>query len=213
MNNKTLNKLKPFIYGKLLGDATLENTRKATHNSRMKIKQKLDHEEYVRQCYQKIHNFSTKVYIDKSARTYKGITKHHKAWCFKTKAMPVWTNLRKDWYREDGVKGLPSDLKDHFNWETVAYWYMDDGSLNHSTKNYYEMFFYTNNFLDYEVDQLVDLLRGLGVKSAYKRQDRCRKDGTPCYIIRVGDMEDEKLICENIKAHVPSCLHYKIRIP
>ena len=213
MNDETLNKLKPFIYGKLLGDATLEKTKKATHNSRMKIKHKLDHKEYVEQCYYRIHNFSTKLYIDKSTRTYKGITKHHKSWCFKTKAMEIWTTLRQDWYREDGEKGLPSDLKDHFNWETVAYWYMDDGSLVQSTKNYYEMFFYTNNFLDYEVDTLVNLLQYLGVKSAYKRQDRSRKDGRPCYIIRVGKMEDEKLIIDNIRQFIPSCLHYKIRIP
>lgn len=211
MNEDTLSRLKPFFYGKLLGDATIEKTAKLTHNNRLKIKQKFDHKEYVEQCWRKIHNFSNKVFIDKSARTYKGVTKHHKSYCFKTKALPVFSEMRKSWY-VDGIKTLPNDLEEFFNWECVAYWYMDDGSLVHSTKNYYEMFFYTNNFTEQEVERLVDCLKSLGVSSATKRKERPRRDGSKTFIIRVGKMEDELLIAQNIKQYVPECMKYKIRL-
>jgi hypothetical protein len=211
MNEKTLNRLKPFFYGKLLGDATIEKTAKSTHNNRMKIKQKFDHKDYVVQCWNKIHNFSNKVFIDKSARTHKGVTKFHKSYCFKTKAIPTFSNMRKEWYNDDGRKVLPSDLEAFFNWEAFAYWYMDDGTLTQSSANYYEMFLYTNNFTENEVDRLVVMLHNLGIKSAVKRRERVKKDGEASFIIRIGNMEDERFITSNIEKFIPDCMRYKIR--
>lgn len=212
MNEKTLNRLKPFFYGKLLGDATIEKTAKETYNNRIKIKQKFDHKEYVEQCWKKIHNFSTKVYIDKSARTHKGVTKFHKSYCFKTKAMPVFSKMRKEWYNENGRKALPNDLEDFFNWETFAYWYMDDGTLTQSSTNYYEMFLYTNNFTEREVDELVAILHNFGIKSAVKRQERTKKNGEKAFIIRIGNMQDEIMIANSIAKFIPECMKYKIRL-
>lgn len=74
------------------------------------------------------------------------------------------------------------------------------------------MFFYTNNFTEQEVDRLIDCLKSLGITSATKRTERPRKDGSKSFIIRVGKMEEELIIAENIRKYVSDCMKYKIRL-
>ena len=61
MNNNTLNKLKPFLYVKLLGDANLERPKNG-RQSRLKIEHSTKHREYVVHCYNILHNFSNKIF-------------------------------------------------------------------------------------------------------------------------------------------------------
>ena len=127
MNEETLIKLKPFLYGKLLGDGCIEKPAKPTHNCRFKIKQQIKHKEYVEVAFKKLHNFCNKIYLDRSVIIYKGIQKEFYAAVCKTHYLPVFTKMRKDWYNDEGVKGLPQDLEQFFTAETLAYFYMDDG--------------------------------------------------------------------------------------
>lgn len=201
MDNKTLIKLKPFLYGKLLGDGCLEKTKKASFNSRLKIKHKVEHKEYVEQCYKKIHNFSNKLYLDSSVKIYKGIQKRHYSWCFKSKALPVFTELRKIWYKN--TKVLPDDLEQFFTIETLAYWYMDDGYIQVSGK-YVRSVFCTDSFTEFEVDRLVNILNTYNlnaVKVKYKN----------CFRIEIRKLENVQKLINLISDYVPNCLQYKLR--
>lgn len=204
MNKQTLNRLKPFLYGKLLGDATLEKPKKPTHNSRIKIKHNKQHKEYVEICKNKIHNFSTKLYLDSSIRIHKGIQRRHYAWCFKSKALPVFSELRKEWY--DKKKVLPKDLRDFFTVETLAYFYLDDGYIQISGK-YVRAVFCTDNFSEEEVEELISIINsyfGLNaVKIKYKGNFR----------ISIRKAKNVKKLFSLIEEFVPNCLLYKIRIP
>lgn len=204
MNEQTLNKLKPFIYGKLLGDAGLEKTAKPTHNSRLKIKHKKDHKEYVELCRAKIHNFCTKMYLDSSVRIYKGTQKRHYAWTFKTKALPVFTELRKCWYNQK--KKLPDDLEQFFTNETLAYFYMDDGYVQISGK-YTRCVFCTDNFTESEVERLVHIINTKFNLNAIKI--KYRKD----FRISIRRAENVNRLFEQIREFVPNCLQYKLRTP
>jgi hypothetical protein len=212
MNADTLEKLKPFIYGKMLGDATIERTSKPTHNNIFRVKQKADHKEYVEQCWRKIHNHCGQMYLSGSRREHKGITKTHYAWVFKAKAHPVWTNLRKQWYAEDGSKLLPSDLEKHFNAELLAYWFMDDGyKTNNAGAN--QRFLATQSFTSEQVDFLVDLLNLKFDLGAVKVKDRVDSTGVLRYLIRFSGRPAAEKLYNLIEAFVPECLRYKIRTP
>jgi hypothetical protein len=195
--------LKAFIYGKLLGDGHLEKPAKASFNSRLKIKQKEDHKEYVEQCYKKMHNYTTKMYYDGSVRIYNGVQKKHFAWTFKSKALPFFTELRKLWY-QDSIKILPKDLETYFTAETLAYWYLDDGYVQIAGK-YIRCGFCTDSFTEKEVERLIDILKSFGIlsfKTRYKTNFR----------IEVRKEEVLKMF-ELIKQYVPNCMTYKIRTP
>lgn len=195
--------LYPFIYGKLLGGACLEKPAKSTFNSRMKIKQKIDHEEYVKQCWLKLHNFSLKMYLDSSVRIHKGIQKRHFAWSFKTKALPIFTELRNKWYKDK--KCLPDDLELYFTKELIAYWFMDDG-YTQITGKYIRSCFCTDNFTEQEVDRLIMNLNKFNlnaVKANYKGN----------FHIEVRTLKNATVLFDLIREFVPECLQYKIRIP
>ena len=203
MTKHTLNKLKPFLYGKLLGDASLEKMPKKTYNSRLKIKHKQEHKEYVELCYKKIHNFSNKIYLDSSIRLYKGTQKKHYSWTFKSKALPVFTELRQNWYKDKKV--LPEDLEQFFTDETLAYFYMDDGYIQ-IIGNYVRCVFCTDNFTEKEVDRIVDIIANFGLqvkKIKYKKNFR----------ICISKKENVNKFIKIVEKYVPNCLQYKIRIP
>jgi hypothetical protein len=196
-----LEQLLPFIYGKLLGDGHLEKPAKSTFNSRLKIKHKEEHKEYVKQCYDKLSNYSTKMYYDGSVRVYKGLQKKHFAWTFKTKSLPFFSELRNKWY-SDSVKVLPNDLEAHFTKETLAYWYMDDGYVQ-ITGNYVRALFCTDSFTEIEVDRLVNIIKTFDVdckKVTYKGNFRIQ-------------IREVRKFFDLIKEFVPECMAYKIRTP
>jgi hypothetical protein len=211
MNTNTLEKLKPFIYGKMLGDAMIEKTAKPTYNSKLKIKQKVEHKEYVKQCWLKMHNHACQMYLSGSRRTHKNITKTHYAWVFKSKAHPVWNDLRVQWYDENGNKKFPDDLEKHFNEELLAYWFMDDG-YNGPKPSHYQKFIATQSFSSEQVDYLVYLLNKKFSLNAKKVKERADKNGTIRYIIRFSGKDNMIYFHDLIKEYVPECMYYKIRI-
>lgn len=192
-----------FFYGKLLGDGHLEKPKKSTFNSRLKIKQKEEHKEYVEQCYKKMHNYATKIYYDGSVRIYKGIQKKHFAWTFKSKCLPYFTELRKIWYK-DGKKILPDNLDQYFNAETLAYWYMDDGYVQISGK-YIRCVFCTDNFTEKEIERLINILSNFDIKALkIKYRNTFRIEIRKKEVIKMFNL---------IKDYVPECMAYKLRKP
>jgi hypothetical protein len=209
MNRDTLNKLKPFIYGKMLGDATIEKSTVPTHNCKFRVKQKADHKEYVEQCWRKMHNHAGQVYLSGSKREHKGITKTHYAWVFKSKAHPVWNELRSQWYAEDRTKIFPEDLEEHFTPELLAYWFMDDGY----TSPDYQRFIATQSFTEHQVDFLVSLINTKFDLDAVKVKERLDSNGILRFVIRFSGKDNLVKFRLLVQDYIPECLQYKTRTP
>lgn len=86
--------------------------------------------EYVNFVNQKLKPFSYEVKFEKptiniykkTGQSIKGTGKFY----FYTSALPVFAELRKDWYTELNKKIVPKNLV--LNWQIVSHWYADDGN-------------------------------------------------------------------------------------
>lgn len=203
MNKETLEKLKPFLYGKLLGDASLCKTKKIEHNSRMEIVHSTKQKKYAEHCYKRLHNFSTKPFTKKSKLIYKGIISVHECFGFRTKALKVFTNLRNSWYKNN-VKCLPEDLEEHFNAELLSYWYMDDGYI-HCKRTNTSIVFCCENFSEKNIDYLIKLLKNKFNLESYK--DKRNKS----FRIRIGKKDSVERFKLIVKDFILDDLKYKIR--
>jgi hypothetical protein len=204
MNKESLNKIKPFLYGKLLGDASISKGKKDNHNSRLEIVHSLKQEDYVKHCYKRLHNFSTKPFTKKSKLIYKGKVTVHKCCGFRTKALPELTNLRKIWYNENGLKILPLDLEEVFNIETLAYWFMDDGYI-HCKKTNTCIVFCCESFLESDIDRLVSILKNK--YDIYSYKDKRNNS----FRIRVGKKADVLKFKDLVKPYLLDSMQYKLR--
>lgn len=202
MNERTLKRLKPFIYGKLLGDAFLSKPKKDSHNSRLEIVHTSFQNEYVKHCYLRLHNFSNKYFTKTSKLTHKGRTKIHKSVGFKTKALPEFSIMRKQWYKD--IKVLPKDLEEYFTAETLAYWYMDDGYI-HCKKTNTAIVFCCESFLEEDVDRLIVILNKKFNIYSYKDT---RGKG---FRIRIGKQKDVKIFKKLVRPFILPCFDYKLR--
>lgn len=202
MNKESLNKIKPFLYGKLLGDANLQKPYKHKPSSRLKIEHSTKQLDYLLHCYQKIHNFCSKPYVRKRKLIYKGTVRIYETALLQSKSLPILTTLYHEWYED--IKTLPKDLEDVFNKETLAYWFMDDGYIKFGTRNI-AIHFCTQGFCESDVDRLVTLLNDKYDLDAIK---------SPCkgnYLIRIGKKDKVKKFKDLVRPYIVPSMQYKIR--
>lgn len=113
-----------MIIGWLLGDGCIPCEPKKP-NKYFKFGQKLASLEYVEFVKQIMQPFSHDIKISRNK------------YYFYTCAIPLFTNLRYKWYKYPNKikskKLIPKDIK--LNWETVAFWYVDDGTNYSPGKN------------------------------------------------------------------------------
>ena len=112
-----------IVCGLLLGDGSIGRKKTLGSNCRFGFGQKHKNKEYVEHIYNILLPFSRPVYP--TVRILRN--KKHKGFQFSTTSHPIFTYLQSKWYTGK-QKIVPSDLK--LTWQTVAYWYMDDG-CNH----------------------------------------------------------------------------------
>lgn len=206
MNKDTLENLKPFLYGKLLGDAYLKKIQ--DKNSCLKIEHSIKQEEYFLHCYYRIHNFCNKWTRQKRKQVYKGKVTINESLTTYTRKLPVFTELRTVWYINN-KKVLPKDIEKYFTEETLAYWLMDDGTTE-VVGNYIRVRFCTESFSKEENIKLLNILKNkfnlkaklLNYKTSINKE---------CYRIEISKKENcEKLFSLVEKFIVPS-MKYKIR--
>lgn len=202
MNNETLNKLKPFLYGKLLGDANLERPSEKLPKSRLKLEHSTKQKEYALHCYAKIHNFCNKPFERERKLIYKGEVKHYHTILIQSRRYEVFTELYNSWYGD--IKSLPKDLDSYFTPETLAYWYMDDGYIHFNTRAV-SINFCTNGFSEKDVNYLVELLNmKFGLEASKSKSNNS-------FIIRIGKRDKVIKFKEIVRPYILQSMLYKIR--
>jgi hypothetical protein len=108
---------------------------------------------------------------------------------------PYWEELRNEFY-VNGNKIFPKDyLENYFNWESLAYWYLDDG-YNHKSGCYIAI-----NNLESQKEEITGFLNStfnFSISPPTKNR---------LYIPR----KDKLKMVDNIQPHVPDCMKYKIK--
>lgn len=174
-----------LIVGKLLGDGSLEDRGNA--NSRLQIRHSIQQREYVDWCYEQLKEFSCS-----------NPKKHKESYYFRTKSLPIFSHLRKIWYKNKR-KILPTNLK--LSPFSLAIWYMDDGYYDRVRKS---VWLCTHCFNEQELDFLQNLFQEMKIKTG-KIKDRTH------FKLRVL-LEDTESFIQIIKPYIIPSLLYKIGI-
>lgn len=178
-------KQKALITGKLLGDGSLEN--RGTAHSRLQIRHSIKQKSYVDWCYEQLKNF-----------TASAPKQHRQSYYFRTRSLPVFTNLRRKWY-QNGKKFLPNDI--NLTPFTLAVWFMDDGYFD----NYHQtIWLCVHCFTNKEIDYLQNQLSCFDIKSG-KVKDRNN------FKLRIYS-RDTKGFINLVKPYILPSLLYKIGI-
>lgn len=137
-----------YIQSSMLGDGNIGNNGHFSYNEAHSTRYP-EYINYIKKIFKNI-NISSRVQIS----GYGSEVEHIKV--FKTNKIK---QLRSEWYSDTGVK-LPKDISwiDDFS---IAKWYMDDGSLAHSSKQNDRANFATNSFCEADVRRLCDKLKEL----------------------------------------------------
>jgi hypothetical protein len=188
------------LNGTMLGDAHLNRT------GSYQFKQCEAHYEYVKHISDVFQPFSNKIYRDRTKKPNNIDGKvinldfwngeYMYAYCLRTHASDMWRNYRSVWYNEVR-KIVPPNLK--LTPKTIAYWFMDDGSAKHKTR---ECLFSTQSFTPNEVDMLIDLMRQYNLRCTRQQ----RKSGPVLAV----SAKSYWTFMDLISPFVVDCFKYKI---
>lgn len=133
-----------IIYGSLLGDLCITKTKKL---ARFIISQGGTHEQYFDHLYSKFEGLMGKV--SKTPRFDKRTNKYYNKFVAKALAHEKYLEIYNEIYI-NGVKTITKEWLDKLTPRSIAYWFMDDGSIRGV--------FATNSFTKEGCEMLVDFL-------------------------------------------------------
>lgn len=146
-----------LILGTILGDAWLsDNVKRERKNSYMGICHSIKQEAYLMHKFDILKEVGAKTVSLKIVDKNKHTERYSKE--FVTQSLPIFTKLRKMLYK-NGKKRTPEKFLNKLTDASIAYWFMDDGSLVwHKRKRKQgmiystcEFYLATNGFLDEDV--------------------------------------------------------------
>lgn len=184
---KPTNIQEQILIGKMLGDGSVDKTKKSILFSHKK-----EHEEYIDYTSSCLGSLIG----NKQKDTVSG---YGTDMCrIRTKASFFTEELFSDWYL-DKDKQVPKGIK--LTPISLAFWYMDDGSLTHDKKQDDRADFATCNFNEESQDSLVEALDQLDIKASKKKNDYWR--------IVLNAKEADKLFLM-IMPYIPKIMQYKL---
>jgi hypothetical protein len=189
-------KQKEIIIGTILGDGYLEFG--GFHGTRLQIKQKESHKEYVIWLYNQLKNI---------CRLAPKQRKDNGEWYFGTRFLIELTDLWKIFYRGKR-KIIPKNVSELVKSPlTLAIWYMDDGSLDWRPKNHYAFLINIDSFQLEEACLLKEMLRkNFGIEcNVYN--SLCRERRYPK--LYIGTNGRDKFL-SLIKPYILKCFAYKL---
>ncbi|WP_310482225.1 RNA ligase family protein [Chamaesiphon sp. VAR_48_metabat_403] len=187
-----------ILLGKLLGDGFLHKT-KDSNSSAIKFSHKKSHEEYLNFCIDSLKQLKT----NKTRNLTSGYGTEM------TEASTEYSNaIYEEFYlsfRAEGTKKkVPSWVADRLSPLSLAFWYMDDGSLSHTEKQEDRALFACCNFSDADLIILLAGLKNLGLNGvSYKSDDRQYNR------IRLNKESADKMFCL-ISPYIPEVMQYKL---
>jgi hypothetical protein len=135
---------KEILVGIILGDGHLEKSINGL-SYRLKIEQSINKKEYVEHLYEIFKDW-----------TNSGIKRNRNNFYFQTKFTKSLLFYGKQFYNKDKKKIIPKLIHRWLSPRTIAYWYMDDGSLK--SKQSKGVLFNTQGFTFKEVTYLSKIL-------------------------------------------------------
>jgi len=177
---------KSRIIGTLLGDASINSRKTFTFSH------KYESRNY---CLYKANQIDLSHKIsDRQAERW---DKTHDYTVATFHAHPYFKKLRKIFY-PDGDKIFPKEhIEDYFNWNSLAYWYLDDGNLSSSSSYVISIF---------AMSDQAEEIKGL-IKDKFSIDVNIWKNGNKIYI----PAKYKDKFTENIIEYVPECMMYKVR--
>lgn len=161
-----------ILVGVLLGDAHLE-TQNNGRTYRLKIEQSLEHRDYVEHLYTVFREWVLTPPSTRSVVTRGVLTKNYR---FSTLSHGAFRFYAQQFYL-NGRKRVPEKIGRLITPRSIAYWFMDDGSIK--SKESKGIIINTQSFSKSEVKILVNLLKTkFGLDSKLRRQ----REGFQIYI-------------------------------
>lgn len=202
LEGKALSLFESLTTGILLGDGSINPTKKFLRLQQTKIRKGWI--DQISSLFDSIGVKNRVIPIEaKESRHRDGRIVHtRESYLLYTTVCDEFRELRRTWYPEgEGKKRVPRTVR--LDPVSLTHWLCGDGSgLKGGV-----FVFYTNGFVEEDVDFLVERLRAdLGI-TAYKAE-HCRPGQ---FIIRVGRREDGRKLADTVRPHMPDCCSYKLQ--
>ena len=179
-----------ILLGLILGDGCIQKSKQNKSSYRLAVTHGLKQKEYSDYC-KSIFNGNERKGL-KSGYNLKPLCG------FQTKNMHLDDIFINSCYNDDFKKSLSKNISDYFTERTLAFWYMDDGSLNKTCAN-----FYTCSFTEQENNILIEIL-----KHKFNIKAKLLFDGKYNYLQL--DNNSTNILFNLIKPYVTNDLLYKI---
>lgn len=194
----TLSKVqREVLVGILLGDAHLE-TQNRGRTYRVKIEQSEFHRDYLFHLYEVFKEWTLTPPQRKLRRYPDGKMVPH--WWFQTLSHGAFRFYAHQFYRE-GRKTVPRLIHRWLKPRSIAYWFMDDGSIKWSKSR--AVIFNTQRFQPHEIKRLMRVLSEIYGLEVYSRK---QKEG---YQVVISGRSLDKFI-ELINPYLLPCMLYKL---
>ncbi len=188
-----------ILIGILLGDAHLE-TQDNGRTYRLKIEQSIAHKDYVDHLYEKFREW---VLTPPQVRTTvtKGVLTNN--YRFQTLSHGAFRFYAHQFYK-DGRKCIPRLIHRWLKPRSIAYWFMDDGSMKSSTSK--GIILNTHSYTKGEVQKLIQCLNNKYRIDAWIRK---QKDGNQIYI----SGRSFERFYEIVRTYIIESMLYKLHVP
>lgn len=198
-NLKLIREQREILIGILLGDAHLE-TRDKGRTYRLKIEQSFAHKEYVDHLYEKFRGWVLTPPQARSVQTNGVLSNNYR---FQTLSHGAFRFYGQQFYK-DNRKHVPLLIHRWLTERSIAYWFMDDGSLK--SKESKGIIFNTQAYSYSDVNRLIECLKDRYALDAWTRK---QKDGIQIYI----SGRSYERFCEIIRPNLIDAMYYKLPLP
>jgi len=176
-----------ILIGKMIGDGSLSNDS-------IEFNHKKEDEEYV--------NYTLKLLGDIAGNKQKDqISGYGTLMCRSRTISDISiSEIFKGWYTISGKKETPKYI--NLSPISLAFWYMDDGSLSHTKKQEDRISLATCGYNSDSIDNLINGLKTIGINSIKFNDGKYWR-------IRINASESDKFFIL-IRPYVPKCMQYKL---
>ena len=186
---------KEVLIGKMLGDGSMSSGR-----NHLEFGQKKDHEGYVNHTLNYLGDFAGNKQKDQ-------ISGYGTIMCrARSKSSILAKEMFSNWFKTD-KKEVPDNIV--LSPLSLAFWYMDDGSLMHHEKQEDRASFATCNFSEESIDTLINAMKrdlDLDAVKYYTYNKGCNKKH---WRVRVNKVSANKMF-KIINTYVCDCMRYKL---
>lgn len=200
------NPLDEIIVGLLLGDGHIQK-RSRLGNSRFIYAQsslREYHFNYFNHILEIFKPYISKEFILKEKKFKdKRNNKIYSSVQFATLSLPCFNLYKELFYSSENKKHVPSNIKDIFTPKGLAYWIMDDGSLQNKG-----LHLNTYGFISSDILRLIDVLQHMFGNDSLKCSIHKHPKGNKIYIWE----ESIELLQNNISQYLHKNMLYKINL-